>query len=490
MHLGLKVNVQAQKRRGALVAIGIVLLVMAFFLPALVNRQPILYPDSVGYFHSGYAALKQARSALQFHKSYKARSHPALAAQRSDGITTARSVYYGLFYALSYWAGNVWMLPALQVLLAAACLLLAARRTIGLQRVSGFAAVLAIVLFTGLNVFAVTVMPDLFAGLMLLAVAMILAYAPRLSRAEYVFWLAVVVVSCLFHKAHLAILVLLLLAAGGVALIRRERLRDLVLLGAAALFALLCHSSVDLVVRGVTGNWPISTPFVLARLVGDGTAERYLTQACPQRHFSTCDFLGRMPMTENDFLWSHDPKKSVMGTASRQTREAIAAESNQIVWGNLRSYPVAEAEAAVSNIWHQFWDVGVNEFALAPTDNMAPIPLLHPILAAYAASAIAQGQMPLAAISFLMRAIYFASLFGLAVAMAWRTPKSGGDSPVFRFATLLLAGIVANAIVSGAISGVFDRYQGRVAWLAPLALLALTAKAWPRSATKGRDCSR
>jgi hypothetical protein len=41
---------------------------------------------------------------------------------------------------------------------------------------------------------------------------------------------------------------------------------------------------------------------------------------------------------------------------------------------------------------------------------------------------------------------------------------------------VLLAGIVANAVISGAISGVFDRYQGRVAWLALFGFLVLAAR--------------
>ena len=45
-----------------------------------------------------------------------------------------------------------------------------------------------------------------------------------------------------------------------------------------------------------------------------------------------------------------------------------------------------------------------------------------------------------------------------------------------RFVLLLLTGIAANAVVSGAIAGVFDRYQGRVAWLASLGFAVLLAK--------------
>ena len=145
----------------------------------------------------------------------------------------------------------------------------------------------------------------------------------------------------------------------------------------------------------VTGKWPIQTPFALARLVGDGTAEPYLERACPTRHFATCDYLRKMPMRENDFLWSRDPEKSVMGLADRQTRAAIAAESDAIVWGTLMAYPLEELAAAAHNVLTQLGDVGVSEFALLPSDDVAPIPILRWALDHYRSTAIANGAMPL-----------------------------------------------------------------------------------------------
>jgi hypothetical protein len=225
----------------------------------------------------------------------------------------------------------------------------------------------------------------------------------------------------------------------------------------------------------VTGKPPISTPFVLARLIGDGTAEQYLRDVCPKRNFATCAYLEKMPMTENDFLWSRDPGKSVIGTADRDTRIAIAAESNAIVMGTLQAYPAQEAAAAVGNVLHQLGDVGVTEYGLTPKDDVAPIPMLAWALDHYRGTGIAQGWMPLKEISVVMRSIYFAALVGIGM-MLWRRGRSALDSEEIRFVLLLLIGIAVNAAVSGGISGVFDRYQGRVAWLASLGFVVLLAK--------------
>jgi peptidoglycan/LPS O-acetylase OafA/YrhL len=70
-----------------------------------------------------------------------------------------------------------------------------------------------------------------------------------------------------------------------------------------------------------------------------------------------------------------------------------------------------------------------------------------------------------------MQLIYVAALAGLLAALAMRAAKGARVT----FVLAVLVGVAVNAIVSGAISGVFDRYQGRVAWLVPLALAVLMA---------------
>jgi len=468
-------NLQSAGAVRAIWLAGLALLLVGLLLPAFVNRQPIMYPDSVGYFHSGYAAVKQGKSILDSRRAGHESSAPALTRQQSDGITTARSVYYGLTYVVGYWLGGVWALALEQALMALACLVLAARHAVPLDPLRRIAVLGAVVLLTGLNFFAVTAMPDLFAGLMLLSVAVVLTYASQLPRLEYAFWLGVIALACLYHKAHLAILAVTLAVAAP--FLWRRHGRDLLLLAGAGLVAWVGHVAVDATITQMTGRPPIQTPFVLARLIGDGTAERYLRDVCPKRNLATCAFLDKMPMTENDFLWSREPDRSVMGGADRETRTAIAAEANAIVLGTLAAYPAEEAAAAAGNVMRQLGDVGVSEYGLTPKDEVAPIPMLAWALDHYAKTGIAQGWMPLAEISVLMRSIYFAALVGIGM-MLWQRGRGGvpKDSDAVRFVLLLLAGIAANALVSGAIAGVFDRYQGRVAWLASLGFAALLVK--------------
>jgi peptidoglycan/LPS O-acetylase OafA/YrhL len=59
---------------------------------------------------------------------------------------------------------------------------------------------------------------------------------------------------------------------------------------------------------------------------------------------------------------------------------------------------------------------------------------------------------------------------------AWRA-RRGGDARLLGFLLCVGVGVLANAAVTGALSGPHDRYGARIAWLLPLsALLAW----WPR----------
>ena len=108
-------------------ALGLALLLAALLLPAFINRMPILYSDSVGYFHSGYAVIKEVKALVDAHHAGQPHASAVLPRQERDGVSTARSIYYGLPFVASYWLGGVWAPALAQALVTLAALLLAAR---------------------------------------------------------------------------------------------------------------------------------------------------------------------------------------------------------------------------------------------------------------------------------------------------------------------------------------------------------------------------
>ncbi|HYZ47712.1 MAG TPA: hypothetical protein VE567_02345, partial [Sphingomonas sp.] len=274
-------------------------------------------------------------------------------------------------------------------------------------------------------------------------------------------------VGALVHKAILATLILLLVLGLVVLVVMRKPLRPALLGGLAIAVAILGHLSVNVAIERISGHAPLDPPFLLARMVGDGTVPSYLDRTCPAQHFYLCRYRDRLPLTENDFLWGRDPQKSVFATASLDDKRRILAEANTIVRGAILTDPWGQLSRTAGNMARQFFVAGIEEYGVLPinaaTDNSG---MRQTLLTYVRDSGIAERTMPLRSFSMATQIPYLLGLAVLAILLI-----GGRDrlEPSLRLLILfLIAGVVLNAAVCGGLAGVFDRYQGRVAWLIPL----------------------
>lgn len=445
---------------------------VAFLLPALVNGQPFLFPDSVGYFRSGKATLEVILPATR-ETDPSGEKRPPKIDTKGDGVSTQRSPYYGVAVAIAERLGGQWLTALAQIALTLLAIGLAARRlgVDGTAERAGIAAVLGLV--TGVGVFASTIMPDIFAAVMLLGIAMLLVAWRSMTAIERVFWIALVLFGCLAHKGHVAIAFAGLVASAALLLIlRRIEWRPVVMIGAAVLLGGIGHVAVDMTVQRVTGARPVEAPFLLARMIGDGTVPRYLDAHCDELKLTLCRYRHRMPMTENEFLWHPTPGIGLMRTLPPEERAAISDEAGQIVIGTLIDYPLEQAAATLGNIGRQLLVAGVTQFGVTSGLESSRAPAMAATLDGYRGSAAFNDVMPLGHLSMMCVLAYLGAAAALLV-LAIRNPDmllDRSDAATIRL--LVILGVLVNGVVCGAISGVFDRYQGRVAWLLPFILLA------------------
>lgn len=443
--------------------------------PALWNGTILLFPDSIGYFRAGEAVLK-------FVSGGNAEIGPSLVTQKSDielravdGISTSRSIYYGLPFVLLHRFAGSWGLVIVQAALATAALYLAAPRLIGGQRPLLLAATGAFA--AGLAMFTSVAMPDLFTGLLILAFAMVVSGWREMRPAEFWWWAMLIFAGALVHKANLALLAVLIGLYAIQLVWWHRQMGRLPLLAAILGVSVVAHAAVGLAVERLSGHAPSDPPFVLAQLVGDGTAEKYLATHCETQQFRLCHYQDRLPMTAANFLWSPDPATGLLRVIPMADSTAILAESWPLAQAVLAAYPGTQLLASFKNSVRQFFCVGVTEFAVGPSARTPRTPGLGDALARYGESPVARGKFPFTAFSMVMTVSYVAALAALVAALV-KMPMQGGvaaDGPRRAALGWLIAGLVLNAAISGVIAGVFDRYQGRIAWLMPLA--ALTALA-------------
>ena len=433
---------------------------LALLWPALRNGYPLVFSDTGTY-------LSQA---IQHYLGWD------------------RPVFYSLFLLALHWQRTTWPPIAAQALLAAGTIRLTQRclcPTAGPLRFLALIAVLAVA--TPLPIFVSELMPDLFTGLLALALTLLVLVPDRLTRPERLGLTALAAFAMAAHLSSLPLgLGLLAVLApcrqclGATApLGRAGRAR----LAAAPLLAAAALVSVNLIGFGRASLAPFGNVFLLARVLYDGPGMDALRHDCPHPGWRLCRSLGHFPTHADGFLWRADSPLQQAGGAKQVSREA-----DSILRAALRAEPGRELRAALANTLTQLtrfqtgdglhpWPTTVTpwiqrdfpkaeQHAYANARQTKGLPVLPP------------GLIPLHTITTL--AALLACLALLPRTLRRHHPASG-----LICATLLT--LTLNAAITGSLSGPHPRYQNRITWLPTLAALLAWGAVREREGDRGME---
>jgi len=415
--------------------------------PALVNGYPILFSDTGALLEMGMM----------------------------PDMGWDKPWVYAPFLLLTSARLTLWGCVAAQCIILSHLLRLATSIIAPLGPVTHVALCAFLALGTAAPWFASLLMPDIFAPITVLCL-FVLAYGPgRVGRGALAWVVVLGTFAIASHLAHLVLAAGVIAAAG--LLRRRWPWRPAVPLAAALTFLL----ASNLVGNGVLTVSPYGSVFALARLVGDGPGRDWVDANCPDAGLRICAWRGRLSADSDEFLW--DPYGPVWADGFGPIR--YAPEAAQLVPAIIAAYPRAVLKAAVTNTGRQLLRVRVGDATIAEHVDVAVLPRLELYLpgweaAAYRASLQAQDLLaPLARDE--NRRYFMPLVFGILGTLWVAVTRRGAAQGL---AVLVLAGLLANAAATGALSGPHDRYQARIAWLAPLtALIAYAARNDPSCRT-------
>jgi len=428
-------------RAGAAIAGGAALLLW----PALLNRYPLVFSDTGAFL---------AQTVMGWP------------------VWDKPFIYGPLLHAL-HWRTSLW-LPALAQGLLLSWLLWLTQRVVRGQVAAGTHLLLCAVLagFTAAPWFAALLMPDILAPALVLTLFLLGFGRDRLARAETWSLGLVAALATAAHLSHLPIAAALLLP---VALLRR-RWRVVLRCAAPLLAAMLLLLATNWAAHGRAALSPYGAVFALARLVADGPAARTIAARCPEAGWHLCHWAGRLPADSDLFLWQGDgpvwaPRPD---GASPGGPISLAPEAATILRETLLREPLAVLRAAAANTLRQLGMMRVGD-TLGP-ENLQPSVARQLALGfpaeeqwRFAHSLQARGRLPDAAAPFLWPHEAALLLGALAALLAGAAALRAGDRRRLGLVLCILAGLVANAAATGALSGPHDRYQARIVWLLPLA---------------------
>lgn len=415
--------------------------------PALLNGYPLVFSDTGGFLHQTLGPL------MLWDKPW---------------------IYGPLLHAF-HWGVTLWLPLAAQALLVSHLLWVVQRVVRGGATARAHLGVCLVAAALTTAPFTVALlMPDVFAPAVVLALALLGFAGAALSRAETAWFGVVAALGIAAHLAHLP----LALAMVGIALLA-GRWRGALAAAVPVAMAVAVVLATTWVGHGRAALSPHGATFLLARLQADGPATAVLRARCPGAGWYLCGFLDRLPMDANDFLWAPDSpvNRDAAGQARFLGGAMISPEAAEIVAATLRAHPAEVALAVARNAAAQAVTAGIgdtlgNEHLAAALRPRLEQGFPAREVAAFDASLQARGALR-GAVGWLAPVhaaalVAALPLIGLAL---WR--RGGGLAAWIALAVVL--GVVANAVATGGLSGVFPRYQARLAWLLPVmaAMLAL-----------------
>lgn len=440
----------------------------ALLLPAIYNGFPLIFPDSGTYLQ---IAL-------------------------SSAYAIDRSSIYGFFLkplvGSAPGVAGLWIAICVQALLVGAVLWAAARL---LAKDLPGAAIIAglTVLLTSVSLHAGQFMPDAFTGPTILLGWMAARRDPTASGSPLL-WLAAGA-AALMHYTHLPLLLAAAFAAIGAQMLVGLRWGDGLRRAVAAVLIAASVAGIQLGLNSVALNRTSIAPagplFLFARLHEDGIIQPWLARHCgDDAPPKLCVIAPQLPRSSQVLLWG-GPKTPITTLVWHPADEATR-------WETIDAMAVANRGAIAQSPGKFLANSlagGVRQFgAFAAFDDECPrgchdrvggigytlqreMPVALPALDA---SRQVTDTMPKAPVRFVTSLVAIAALLMLPFAawMCWRRR----EADLLTLIAAVAACLAVNALLAGALSDVHERYQSRIVWLAPFAILAFAVRRWRRGA--------
>ncbi|SLN76002.1 hypothetical protein RUM8411_04312 [Ruegeria meonggei] len=458
----------------------VLLLVMTAILclaVLMVNRGPLYYYDTGSYIYQGNVALDMILPASTEDDGAGAERSDA---DDDDTTSGSRSLIYGMIVALFVRAGFISGVAVLHLaitLLAAGVAVSAARRyldpppnAVGLLTVPLLAAAV-----TSLPFYIAYVMPDIFAPVLLIAIAALAAFGRKMTFPELALAFALAALAVVVHPSHMAVAGLMVPAVFLAALFQRApaRWRASVLVIMVVFVALAERRVFEFAAENVANKEVTYTPHITARLIVDGPGLDYLNATCPDHQVPTCALHEALSwsndpyrLTVSHIIFERSPQLGSFRLMTPEDQRLVALSQRDFFVRVLLSRPFGTSYAFTENAFHQMMRYSIQ--MTIPTeqmmDNARQLSGLNEGRHDLQGGRLATNRGWIERIDTVHGIIYLIS-FGVIVALlGW--PRSL-PCELKLFALFLLIGIAVNALVCGGVSQPADRYGARVMWLLP-----------------------
>jgi hypothetical protein len=433
-----------------------------FVVPAILNGFPFIFTDTLSYITSGINLVSPFD----------------------------RPIFYGLLVRVINAFINLWGVVIFQAGLIA--FLLQQLSSILFPRLAIAYLYLWLILtafLTSVTWFAGQISPDIFTAILFLAIIILALTYQNASIVKITSLSVLMTISVCVHSSNLLIGLIFSSSIIFWFIFQKVSWRVWIKFLVPVFISFLIAVSL-IIASNIRSNYgatlnPVGKVFMLARILEDGPGLKYLRERCKLIELKTC---ASLPILEQARLIElQDPESK-----SPELRNLVASsflwggglvvsggvfsvneEAGSIIQGSIRTYPIEEFWALVRNMGNQFITFEVGE-QFNSTLKMGAINELIETYFSELYSSYLNSMQSLGELVFIVQflnPIYFCVVIFSVISIPciylffWRRniPLEKISLTIFS----LFIFLSANALISGGLSGVFDRYQSRVIWLLP-----------------------
>ncbi len=430
---------------------------------AIYNGFPLLYPDTGTYIRSGFTGQ----------------------------LPIDRPIFYGMFLRHSSLAKSPWLVILTQTAMLAWLLLLTLRRFVKESRLHFYyiCAVGVLVFATGISYFTNLLIPDVFTPILFLA-AFNLAFFEEFKWPARIALVLILMLALSTHLSHFPTLLITLLLGIVLGWLRRKQhpipfqRKGLLIVGGAIVVTALLVPSTNAFKDGHFRFTPGGSIFMTNRLRDLDLVKDFLDAECATTNWKLCPYKEDL---YGDFLWDESQSALYKTGGWEANFDEFKRMNSQIL---LRPKFLARfARASFEEGIRQFFVFQAGPIRpypeeSAPVDNIKTY--FHSSLRACLASKQIHGQLSMDGANARQEFLVLGSL-GLLLLLAMDRKRFLALPADLRWFLLTLTLFcLANAVICASLSNIDPRYQGRVAWLFPFALMLVVATLSERYDWPGR----
>jgi hypothetical protein len=489
-------SVQDLPTKGWIVAAFAVLTFLGIW-PALTNGQPFFYADTTAYVRGADLAISKVFGNW-VSTDWAKDQRRAIDSQNTDSITlgfagerrsvqrvvlAGRSIIYGSLLYAGDLLGGMWPSIVFQSIIATYLIFIFVLRILRLTFRHFLICSVFLFIASPLPFFISYLMPDVFAGFLILDFTILAAGWRRVKPYERAILIALLLFCVLAHFSHLLLAAgLTLLITGYVALVSPHRsinVRALTAVVAGCLaIACLWEATFSLAVKKTFGAPPIRPPFVTAKLVSM-LGQPAVASVCKSNDFVVCRFQDRFPINDKTFLWSGDPRAGVFTVADAETKRSLDNEQTRfalaVVPQNLGRFVAGVLRDALRQLTH----ISLDEYAYTARGLLfykerVPSQEFQKMAASRAARSDVYARFGRTALYGMALISGIGTILFLGMVVLRPTTNDNENQREENWSTaasILLAGVILNAVICGGFSDINNRYEARVIWLMQLSFI-------------------